>query len=148
MNAREYYKMFGRLVGEICPEGDLIIVEDIADWCRKNEIPESDPERPFRFFSTDGTCAMLVREDIPEYVIDERIRAMDIRNQVRNVAYDWETKLNSNEKKLAFLFLDEYAMNLPEVSGSLLLADNWAFGKMDELGFFDDEKKPVHRTAD
>jgi hypothetical protein len=80
-------------------------------------------------------CKLLIREDTPDEVVDERIRAVRIRNQVTNVASSRTDTLDTIHRKLAFLFLDEYAYNLPDVKDDLL-ADEWAFNEMEKLGYF------------
>lgn len=137
MNAREYFELFRYLMEQRCLfQEDIIFVESIAEWCGQHGIQETDRERPFRIISKDGQgCKMLIRDDLPEEVIDERINAMRIRGQLLNVAADRADKLDSIRKKLAYLFLSEYARSLPEANDDLL-ADNWAFGEMERLGYF------------
>jgi hypothetical protein len=138
MNTREYYELFRYLMEQRCllPES-IVFVEDIVDWCKENGVPETDGEMPFKLVSTNGLgCLRLVKEEVPERVIDERIRAMTIRDQLDNAAVDRGDKLNSIQKKLAYLFLREYAASLPEVGTDDILADNWTFAEMERLGYF------------
>ena len=60
---------------------------------------------------------------------------MRIRDQVTDVASSRADLLDSLQRKLAFLFLNEYAYSLPEVKDDLL-ADEWAFNEMERLGYF------------
>ncbi|MEJ2684511.1 MAG: hypothetical protein P8Z71_08965, partial [Candidatus Sulfobium sp.] len=103
---------------------------------KENDVPETDREIPFKLVSRGKGCLMLVKEDVRERVIDERIRAMMIRDQLDNAAVDRGEKLNSIHKKLAYLFLREYAVSLPDVGTDEILADNWTFGEMERLGYF------------
>jgi hypothetical protein len=138
MNIREYSELFRYLMEQRCllPES-LVFVEDIVDWCKENGVPETDGEMPFKLVSRNGLgCLMLVKEEVPERVIDERIRAMTIRDQLDNAAVDRGDKLNSIQKKLAYLFLREYAVSLPDVGTDDILADNWTFTEMERLGYF------------
>lgn len=137
MNTREYHELFRYLMEQRCllPES-VVFVEDIVDWCKENDVPETDREMPFKLVSRGKGCLMLVREEVPERVIVERIRAMTIRDQVDNAAVDREEKLDSIQKKLAYLFLREYAVSLPDVGTDEILADNWTFGEMERLGYF------------
>jgi len=138
MKMREYYELFRYLMEQRCllPE-NIVFVDDIAQWSRERGIPETDKERPLKLVMEDGpACKMLIREDVSEAVIDERIRAMDVRDQLENVARDRAGSLNSIHKKLAYLFLREYAVSLPEVGMDDILGDNWAFGEMERLGYF------------
>jgi hypothetical protein len=137
MNLREYDGLFRYLMQQRClREEDILYVEDIADWCRQNGIAETDKERPFKVIAAEGQgCRMLIREVLSEERIEERIKAMGIRGQVLNVAVDRADMLDTAHKKLAYLFLSEYARSLPEVADDLL-ADNWAFEEMERLGYF------------
>ena len=139
MTTREYFEVFRYLMEQRCLlQEDIIFVENIADWCKENGIPEPDRERPLKLIAKDGKgCKMLIKEDVPEKVIEKRINAMRIRGQVQNVAFDRADMLDSVHKKLAFLFLAEYATSLPDTQGDDLLADNWAFEEMKRLGYFD-----------
>jgi hypothetical protein len=137
MNAREYFELFRYLMEQRCLlQEDIIFVESISEWCRQYGIPETDRERPFRIISKEGRgCRMLIREELPEEVIEERINAMRVRGQMLNVAVDRADMLDSVQKKLAYLFLSEYARSLPDMNDDLL-ADNWAFEEMERLGYF------------
>jgi hypothetical protein len=137
MNTREYFELFRYLMEQRCLlQEDLIFVENIAEWCRRYGIPETDRERPFRIISKEGRgCRMLIREELPEEVIEERINAMRVRGQLLNVAVDRADMLDSVQKKLAYLFLSEYARSVPDMNDDLL-ADDWAFEEMERLGYF------------
>jgi hypothetical protein len=89
-----------------------------------------------KLVSKDGSgCRMIVREYIPDEIIQERIDALMIRGQTTNIAVDRADLLDSDRKKLVYLFLSEYATSLPDVQDELL-ADAWAFEEMERLGFF------------
>jgi hypothetical protein len=137
MNLREYDGLFRYLMQQSClREEDILYVDDIADWCGRHGIPEADREKPFKIISVEGQgCRMLIREFLSDEVLEERIKAMGIRNQVLNVAVDRAEMLDGIHKKLAYLFLHEYARSLPEVEDDLL-ADNRAFEVMERLGYF------------
>ena len=42
--------------------------------------------------------------------------------------------LNSATKKIAYLFLKEYASSLPDLAYDELAADEWVFEQMDRIG--------------
>lgn len=118
-------------------EEDLIFVENIADWSRKCGIREPDEERPLKFIThKDYGSKMLVKEDIPDKILNERLNALSIRGQLISVAHDRAELLNSEEKKLAYLFLSEVAHGIHEIHDELL-ADDWAFEEMKYIGFFE-----------
>jgi hypothetical protein len=137
MNLREYDGLFRYLMQQSClREEDIVYVENIAQWCGRQGIPEADKERPFKVIAGEGDgCRMLIREDLSQEVVEERIKAMGIRDQVLNVAVDRAEMLDTIQKKLAYLFLSEYAHSLPEGEDDLL-ADDWAFKEMERLGYF------------
>lgn len=135
MVAKDFSVLFKDLASlyGLIPE-NLVFADNIPEWCARKDIPEPDAEKPFKFLSR--TAQMLIRNNIPDRVIEERITAMGLRGQVENVAFDRADKLDSDEKNLAFLFLQEYAMSLSELGEDELLADKWAYDEMEKLGFF------------
>jgi hypothetical protein len=137
MNLRENFELFRYLMEKQClKQEDIVFVDNIADWCKERGIPEPDREKPLKLILKDSQgCRLLVREDVPDEVVEERIRAVKIRDQVTNVASSRADLLDSLQRKLAFLFLDEYAYSLPDVKDDLL-ADEWAFTEMERLGYF------------
>ena len=137
MDMREYQEVFGYLMEKQClPREDILFVEDIAQWCKERGLSERDKERPLRMIMNEGMgCKLLVREDVPDEVIDQRIRAVKIRDQVTNVATSRADTLDTIQRKLAFLFLNEYAYSQADVKDDLQ-ADDWAFDTMTELGYF------------
>ncbi len=116
---------------------DVIIVEDIAKWCKEHGLPEKDKHKPLRLVTGNGTgTRMLIAEMIPDEVIEARITAFRMRNQIRSVGYDRADRLNSDTKKVAYLFLKEYATTIPDLEGDELAGDEWVFEQMEQLGMF------------
>jgi hypothetical protein len=138
MRTRDYFELFRYLAEQRClRQEDIVFVDNVAGWCADHGIPESDEQRPMKLIERKtGGCKMLIKEDAQEAVIEERINAMRIRDQLKNAAYDNADLLNSVEKKLAYLFLSEYAYSLPAVGDDDILADTWAFEEMGRLGYF------------
>lgn len=112
---------------------EVLFVDDIASWCRRNGIDEADTHRPLRIVTTDGV-RLLVRKMLPDHVLEERINAVRIRGQLMSVGRDRADALNSPEKKLAYLFLKELSLSDPEMAYDDLAADEWIFGQMDRIG--------------
>jgi hypothetical protein len=137
MYVRDYYKLLAQLMERyLLKEEDMIFVENIADWCRKCGIPEPDEERPLKFvLRQGGGSKMLIKEDITEKILAERLNGLSIRGQLISVARDRSELLNSDEKKLVYLFLSEIALGLYEMHDELR-ADNWAFEEMEKSGIF------------
>jgi hypothetical protein len=138
MNATENYELFRYLNSRYCLfDEDIKFVQNVADWCREHGVEEPDPDKPLRLVPKDESgCTVVILEQIPEKAVDDRIKALSVRSALINVAADRARMLDSDRKKLAYLFLSEYAMTLPEVASDELLADNWAFEEMEEMGFF------------
>jgi len=137
MNARGNYELFRYLTQKYClfPE-DLVFVENIADWCMERGMTEPDRERPLRLISKgESGCKMLIKEDISDGAVQERINASRIRGQLQNAAFDRVDLLDTDKKKLAYLFLSEYATSIPDLEDDLLV-DNWVFAEMERLGYF------------
>jgi hypothetical protein len=138
MRTRDYSELFRYLAEQRClRQEDVVFVDNIVGWCADHGIPESDEQRPMKLIERKaGGCKMLIKEDVHEAAVEERINAMRIRDQLKNAAFDRADLLNSVEKKLAYLFLGEYAYSLPEVGDDDILADTWAFEEMGRLGYF------------
>jgi hypothetical protein len=116
---------------------DVVIVEDVAAWCTEHGISERDRNRPLRFVSGNGAGPrMLIAAMIPDEVIEERINALRMRSQLKSVAFDRVDLLNSATRKLACLFLKEYAAAIPDLAGDDLASDEWVFEQMQQLGMF------------
>lgn len=116
---------------------DAVFVENVAAWCREHGVEEPDEHRPFRIVSGSGAGPqMLISEVVPDEVIEERLNAAHIRNQLRSVGTDRADLLNSATKKIAYLVLREYASNLPELAYDDLAMEEWVFGQMDRIGMF------------
>jgi hypothetical protein len=141
MKSREHYELFRYLMERHClyPE-DMQFVENIADWCRKNGIAETDGGRPFKIISKeDSGCRVLIKEEMSDKTINERINGLRVRSQLKSVAFDRADLLDSDGKKLAYLFLSEFALSLPDVQDDFA-ADDWSFDEMERLGFFKNRK--------
>ncbi len=116
-------------------QSDVVFVENIASWCREHGVPENDEHRPIKLVSGNGSgVQMLIAEEIPDDVVEQRIKAIRIRSQLKNVAYDRTELLNSETKKIAYLFLKEYSSSFPELVYDELAADEWVFEQMDRIG--------------
>jgi hypothetical protein len=138
MFSRDFSSVLDFLMGEYClPPESMVFVDDIAAWCREQGISEPDSERPMKMtrLGSNG-CIMLIRRQISDEAVAQRMNALSVRNQLKNNVTDIADRLNSDKKKLAYLFLIEYAATLPEISGDEHLADAWAFKEMERLGFF------------
>ncbi len=117
---------------------DVVIVEDVAAWCKEHGVPEKDEHKPLKLVvaGNERGSRMLIAEMIPDKVVEERITALRIRSQLKSVEYDRADLLNSSMKKVAYLFLKEYAGAIPDLADDELAADNWVFEQMDKLGMF------------
>ncbi len=116
---------------------DVVIVEDVAGWCKEHGVPEKDAHKPLKLVAGNGAGPrMLIAEMIPDEVLEERITALRMRSQLRSVGFDRADLLNSDTKKVAYLFLKEYAATIPDLSDDEFMADNWVFEQMEQLGMF------------
>ena len=136
MYTRDYYERIRHLIERYgLQDEDMIFVENIADWCRRCGILEPDKTRPFKLISQQGGRAwMLIKEDITDKIVNDRMNVLSIHGQLSNVAHDRAESLNSDEKKLTYLLLSEIAHNLYDMTDEFL-ADEWAFEEMGRLGF-------------
>jgi hypothetical protein len=96
---------------------DVIVVENVAEWCRENGMIERDMNKPLKLVAGNGAGPlMLIEERIPDGVIEERINGLRIRSQLKSVAFDRADLLSSGVKKLTYLFLKEYVTSIPELA--------------------------------
>ena len=138
MNTEEFKDVIEGLISEYCLFlVETSYVEDVGQWCEENGFGVDDPRSPMRLLvsGTEG-CKLVIMDDIPDDIVAERIKAMSVRDTLQSAAEDRGAMLDSDKKRLAYLFLSEYASTLPELVGDELLGDNWAFGEMERLGFF------------
>lgn len=138
MVTKDYKDLLRSLMEEYCmnPE-DIVYVQSVYDWCKREGIPEPDRKKPVKLVRSEGKgCRMVISEMIPNEVVEERVNAMQVRGTLQNVALDRSELLNSEKKKLLYLFINEYALGLPEHAEDELLADNWTFDELKKLGFF------------
>ncbi len=112
---------------------EILFVEDIASWCRKNGIREGDKHKPLKILTGERNM-LLVASMIPDEILEERINATRIRSQLKSVYQDRADVLNSPEKKLAYLFLKELSLNNPELAYDDLAADEWIYEQLDRIG--------------
>jgi hypothetical protein len=138
MFVRDHEWYFRHLMEHIhLKPSDVVIVDDVAEWCKEHGMAEHDAHRPMRFVNGNGAGRrMLIAELIPDAVLEERITALRIRSQLKSVRVDRADLLNSETKKAAYLFLKEYASSIPEFAGDDLASDEWVFEQMDQLGMF------------
>jgi hypothetical protein len=138
MYSRDYYGLLKYLMERYgLKEEDMIFVENISDWCRACNIPEPDEERPFKFLSKQGYGSkMLIKENISDKLVNDRMKALSIRSQLKNVAFDRASLLHSDKERIVFLFLSELADTFPDIQDERL-ADDWVFEEIEKLGFFE-----------
>lgn len=137
MNIKSHHELIRHLTSEYCLlEEDVLYVDSVAQWCGQNGIPEPDGEKPIKMVSKEGVgCKIIVAEDVPDKAVERRINALSVRGALINVARDAATGLNTDNKKLAYIFLKEYAGTRADIQGDLS-EDKWALEEMERLGFF------------
>lgn len=138
MNLKEHESHIKDLLKEYCLFlVEPVYVDNVAEWSKRNGFDEPDKEKPLKLVvSEEKGCKLVMNEEVPDKVIEERLKAMSVRAALQNVAEDREARLNSEKKKLAYLFLSEYGSHMPENEDDELLIDNWAFSEMERLGYF------------
>jgi hypothetical protein len=138
MDTRDHRDVIRSLMEHYCMDpGGVVYAESVYEWCAREGVDEPDRQKPLRLITRAGErCRMVVMERIPDAVVEERVRAMGVRGALQNAALDRAAMLNSDKKRLAYLFISEYATSMPDIEGDPLLIDNWAFDEMKKLGFF------------
>jgi hypothetical protein len=138
MDTMDYEGVFKDLLEHYCLFlVNIEFVDSVAEWCKANEIAEPDREKPLRLIANEEKgCKLVVSKLVPEQVMDKRINALSVRSALTNVASNKADMLDSDKKKLAYLFLSEFASTLPDLESDEILADNWVFEEMEKMGFF------------
>jgi hypothetical protein len=138
MFVKDYEWYFRHLAEHLdMKESDLVIVESVAGWCREHGIREKDEQKPVKLVAANGARRrMLIANMIPDKTIEERINAARIRSQLKSLGNDWTEKLNSPTRKVAYLFLKEYASVMPDLAHDDLAADEWIFEQLEHIGVF------------
>ncbi len=112
----------------------LFFVDNVAEWCRTHGIRETDSRKPMRLVAENGTAQVIVATRIEDDVVDERITALSMRSQLKSVVVDRSEVLNSNLRKLAYLFLKETADTRPDFQGDEFAEDEWIFEQLERFG--------------
>ncbi|MGD2079762.1 MAG: hypothetical protein PVJ36_01355 [Nitrospirota bacterium] len=140
MNLKEHENDIKNLLKEYCLFlVEPVYVDNVAEWSKKSGFDEPDREKPLKLVvSEEKGCKLVMNEEVPDRVIEDRLKAMSVRDALQNVAEDREARLDSEKKKVAYLFLSEYGSHMPEHEDDELLIDNWAFKEMERLGYFNE----------
>lgn len=114
---------------------EVVFVDNIASWCQQHGVEERDERKPIRLVTSNGDeVRMLIAKEIPDQVLDERINAFRIRSQLMSLGQDRADLLDSPTKKLAYLFLREFALSNPSMVYDDLAAEEWVFEQMERIG--------------
>ncbi|MEJ2182011.1 MAG: hypothetical protein P8Y66_00635 [Nitrospirota bacterium] len=140
MIAEQYRSTLDRLLEDYCLFlVELTFVENVYDWCREKGVEEPDPGTPLKLVvDEEKGCRVVVNREIDEKVLHDRMKALEVRSALLNVAHNKTEDLDTDKKKLVYLFLKEIAARRPELESDDILEDNWVFGEMKEHGFFDE----------
>lgn len=140
INFRDYKEVLTKLLDYYCLFlVEIEFVDSVHEWCKREGVEEPDKSKPLKLFANDQKgCKLILNEMVSEKVINDRIKALSIRSALLNVAHNRSDALDSDKKKLAYLFLSEYALTLPDLADNELLADTWVFEQMTKQGFFNE----------
>jgi hypothetical protein len=133
----EFFELFRYLVNEYCLiEEKMEFVESVRSESERYGSHESDPARPMKIIPDPEGCIVLVAKRISDETMEQRMNALRMRSQtVKAVGYDWADMLDTPHRKLAYLFLKEYARTLPDSKDDELKQDEWALAEMKRLGY-------------
>lgn len=138
MNVKDYEGLFKELLDRYCLFlVNILFVENVAEWCKSEGYDEPDKNKPLKIIADkEKGCKLVINEIIPEKVMSQRITALSVRSALLNVAKDRAEMLDSDKKKLAYLFLSEYASTIPDFADDEVMADTWSFDEMEKQRFF------------
>lgn len=119
-------------------KGPVKFVCSVQEEVELMGLREPDRQKPLELLTDSGGCMLIVQQDIPEDVLESRLNGLRMRSQmIKSVSRDWADMLDAPEKKLAYLFLAEYARLTPEMSGDEFKADEWAMGELERLNLIE-----------
>jgi hypothetical protein len=138
MNTKHYEGLFKELLDRYCLFlVNIMFVDNVSEWCKSEGYDEPDKDKPLKLIADEKKgCRLVINEIVPEKIMEQRINALSVRSALLNVAKNRADMLNSDKKKLAYLFLSEYASTLPELADDEIMADTWALDEMEKKGFF------------
>jgi hypothetical protein len=137
MHTQEHENVLKDLLDTYCPMIVVLkYVDNVQQWCNKNGHSENESDKPLKLIADDDKgCKLVVGHIVKPESMDKRINALSIRSTLHNIAHNRAEKLNSDKKKLAYLFINEYASALPDLQ-SEQDTDDWVFNEMEKRGFF------------
>ncbi len=137
MFARDYEDVMQKLLERYCgPNTTLEFTNDMGVWCKDCGTTPPKPLAPIHLMnSEDGLWRLCLLEVTPEESVHERIKALSIRWALQSTTTNLADRLDSDKKKLVYLFLKEFAGTDPDLNDELV-ADNWIFGELRKYGLF------------
>ncbi len=107
----------------------LLIVDNIRDWCVSHGAPKSSPDPPGLCLcgTADGDCLILLAAELTEDMFASIRDAMEVRGFSRELA-----ALGTNEENLLHLVLHEIACHVLSDTGQVS-RDAWAFAELAKI---------------
>ncbi len=106
------------------PPDTLEITPNVQEWCKKNEIPESYPDRQAKCFCNNDKCLIVMKKEISSHLVKSAKDSMEF------TAFKSEVMLlNSDIRYLAHLLLHEIACFILQTSEQEP-RDRWAFDEL------------------
>lgn len=134
--AQEYDDML-RNLGKEYFIADIRYISDLGAWAKQNNIGLDEPAQPMKLVTTgDDQLVMIVQSEIDEDVLHRIITGLDIRWQVVDNRANLLFQFDTVEKRLAYVFLKEYARTKRNLVEDERLEDEWALDQMEKLGVF------------
>jgi hypothetical protein len=137
MYGKDHESTLEGLLRTYCGEGSLMeYTDDLTAWCSSRGLDAPEPDAPLRLAGAEGKAAVLgVLEVIPDDAVNSRVKALGVRWSLQDVQSNLADRLDSDKKKLAYIFLRELASGKPGLDDDLV-ADNWISQEMRAHGFF------------
>jgi len=130
---------YGSLLQDIGTEyfiWNVKFVPDLLSWGKKQNVDLHEPHQLMKTVPEGDTMTMVIQSEIPERMLDNVITNLSVRWSLKDNVSDPSKILNSEKKRLVFVFLKECARTTKNVCGDKLIEDAWAIEAMEKLGFF------------
>ncbi len=116
---------------------NILFVDDVASWAEQKRVQLGEPHQLMKIVNEPANGRVLVvQSEADEGLVNDVIKAIQIRWTLRDNVADTDRMFNSVKKQLAYCFLKECARSLDGVGGDELVEDEWVLAEMKKQGLF------------
>ncbi len=145
--SEDYEEIFNSLGSDFFIQ-QIQFVPDLKMWSEEKGESLDEPYQLMKLVAgKNDILTMYIQSNISEEVLNDIIKALNIRWALKDVASDLYRLFNSSKKRLAYCFMKEYSRTLENIGGNELQEDEWSIREMEKLGFFNEYNKALKDYA-